>query len=173
MMNAKLTERELADLSAWMDGELTGPAADEVTRRLADDPRWQQAHAELQALNALLDSWAAPAPPEGLAQRIIGQAAVWRRTYRSSRWRWLVPAAAAAAVLVATIVYRAAGPVKQTPAPQVVDRLILDLPDRDQFVVENLEFFQNYQTCGVLADNEALLTPETLEAIDALESKGT
>ncbi len=92
--------------------------------------------------------------------------------------RWLVPAATAAAVLlVAIMAYK---PATQRPKPleppygrqDVVEKLLGDFPAEDQFIVEFLEFFHNYELCGLMAENEPLLDIATLEALDSLEAKG-
>ena len=176
-MTGQLKQFELEDLSVWFDGELAKKRKDEVDRLVATDPAWKQEYERLILLDELLDSCSIPADRTApmiaaeadLAERIIRNV---RRTVRSRRLvirlaAAAVPAAAiAAAILVAIllverVVVGLPGPV---PGAEVVAKALDSVPAEDRFVVENLEFFEDY---------DVLENYESLEAIDRLESKPT
>ncbi len=71
-MHGTLGQHDFEALSAWLDGELDGDAADEVERLVASDPDWKQAAVELKSLDAALGSTPTPpAPPADLTERIL------------------------------------------------------------------------------------------------------
>lgn len=149
-----LTKTQREDLSAWLDGELPAPRADEVANLVASDPAWKQAHAELTRLDGLLDAWQAPAMPVDLPDRILDRA---HRPNVLRIARWLAPAAAAAMLAVAGLaVYRA-----QTPSPQAttndVARQNETIPE--SFIAENVELFAPPAT---LAERVRTVTGESL-----------
>ncbi|MBS3820470.1 MAG: hypothetical protein GVY16_03775 [Planctomycetes bacterium] len=109
-----LTQSEWDDLSAWIDGELPDVRADEVAARVADDSAWQQAHRQLQDLDAALDAWEAPAPQVDLAERIIAEARTQRQPAKIIRLAIPLTAAAAAIVLIAVGV----ATLEQTTGPE-------------------------------------------------------
>jgi hypothetical protein len=144
-MNTQLTQSQWEDLSAYFDGELTGPQADRIARLIETDPAWQRAHASLAQLSARLDAWAVPAPPAELAGRIGQAVARQSRTLRLRRW--LVPAAAAAVVLLVASLHMllpGAGPGDILP---------------DRFVRDNAELFTAEPTRPV-ADAQAILSDD-------------
>ncbi len=101
-----LTEDQLAELSAWMDGELDGTDAARVARHVVTESAWRRAHEELRQVDDALDAYAAPPCPAELPGRIIaattGQSYDWaglRKTIFSA------PAAVAAMVAVLLAVY--------------------------------------------------------------------
>jgi hypothetical protein len=169
-MTAGLQQADCDDLSAYLDGELSDVRAVEVARLVRDDPVWRAAHAELRALDAAMDAWTVPAPPEGLAQRVL--ASVRRRAHRPLLLRtaaWLGPLAAAAAValLAVAIMNR---PSSDVPGRELgSSRALAPVPkaeraDVERMIVENLGFFSDY---------EVLEEMETLQALDELEREGT
>lgn len=164
----EMQQDDFDDLSAYVDGELSLADAQRVEQKIRDDEAWGRAYAELQALSSAMDAFEAPAAPAGLAERIKKNIRAQERPAVLRLVKWLAPAAAAAAVLIAaTLVYKAQthatnpGPVAQAlptaaPAVQKVD---------DAFIVENLEFFR---------DLDVLNNMETIEAVQsAEESVGT
>ncbi|MFP4053945.1 MAG: anti-sigma factor family protein [Phycisphaerae bacterium] len=70
-MTRKLTQSEWADLSGWLDGELSHERAEEVRDLLESDEAWANAAAELRALDEVLSAETAPAPPEDLSRRVM------------------------------------------------------------------------------------------------------
>ena len=70
-MTDRLGHSDRDDLSAYLDGELPAGRAAEVQRLIREDPAWRRAHREMTALDAALDSFAAPAPAADLADRIL------------------------------------------------------------------------------------------------------
>lgn len=175
-MTGQLKQFELEDLSVWFDGELAKKRKDEVDRLVATDPAWKQDYERLILLDELLDSCSIPADRTApmiaaeadLAERIIRNV---RRTVRSRRLVIRIAAAAGAAAIAAAIlmaillvervVVGLPGPV---PGAEVVAKALDSVPAEDRFVVENLEFFEDY---------DVLENYESLEAIDRLESKPT
>lgn len=71
MSGEALTSKELADLSAWIDGELSPTQAEYVKLRVQSDPQWAAAHRHLLRLGELLDAAVAPAAPADLPTRIV------------------------------------------------------------------------------------------------------
>jgi hypothetical protein len=144
-MNTQLTQSDWDDLSAYFDGELTGEAADRIARLIETDPAWQRAHASLRTLDAKLDAWTAPAPPADLARRTRQAIAQHGRTLTLRRW--LIPAAAAAVVLIVASLHFLL-PVSAGPHA---------LPDR--FVRDNAELFTASSTPAI-ADAQAILSDD-------------
>lgn len=70
-MTRKLTQAEWADLSAWMDGELSTDRAAEIESLVASDDAWGEALADLRSLDDALAPASAPAPPANLEQRVL------------------------------------------------------------------------------------------------------
>jgi anti-sigma factor RsiW len=70
-MSGQLRQSDFEDLTAWLDGELTGQRAAQVERLVHDDPVWRRAEQELRSLHKAIDGYAAPAPAPGLARRIL------------------------------------------------------------------------------------------------------
>ena len=174
-----LNESNFADLSAWSDGEVTSERSAEIERLVREDRAWADALGDLKAVDSALEAWTGPACPEGLTERIIRGVPASERPGRKAAHllRWLVPAvsAAAAAILLAVILRSPdvtpppSGPVEETVA---VREILKDIPNGDKFIVENLEFFQNYELCSVMEENAVLLDEATLDALDDLEAGG-
>lgn len=169
-MTAGLQQADYDDLSAYLDGELDSERAAEVARLVRDDPVWRTAYTELSALDAAMDAWTVPAPPEGLAEEILAN--VRRRAHRPLLLRtaaWLGPFAAVAAValLAVAIMNR---PSSDAPGRELgSSRALAPVPkaeraDVERMIVENLGFFSDY---------EVLEEMETLRALDQLEREGT
>jgi len=161
-MDQELTQSDLDDLSAYMDGELTGEAKWRVEHLLKEDSRWPRALRQLQELDACLDTYSVPAAPADLAAKIIASlpsqnvsvSPVWKII------RWLAPLGAAAAVVIAaTSLFRPA-PRPQVPIAQGDAGASAKVDD--QFVVENLSFFSDYDVVRDL---------ETIEAIEQVQSQ--
>jgi hypothetical protein len=112
-MGHELTSSEWDDLSAWLDGELPAERAKEIEARVASDPAWADAHRDMQAVEAALDSWQAPAPGDDLAARIRQAARQQRRPLRIPRLAIPLSVAAAAVVLIAV----GAAMLDTTPQP--------------------------------------------------------
>lgn len=167
-MEARLTQTELEELSAWLDGELPPAEAAIVAQRVRQDPVWTRAQAELAALDAALNVCTVPAAPEGLADRIRENV----RRHRGGRIirivKYLAPAAAAAAIVLAVVIWQSGLRTGTTPAGGngtigQVDAALKGMNDEDKLAVEAMDFFKNYD----VLDNF-----ETLQAIDKLESQG-
>ena len=179
-----LSEGDLEDLSACLDGELPADRAAEVERLVRDDRWWRQMHREMTAVDAALEAYTVPAAAPELPERII--AAAQRSTRRKHVLRvvaWAAPAAAAAAVLLVAlaVMNRPADPVPKQPGivltdpPPPVDGSELErskayqsMPKAERValeeeIIKQLSFFRNYAVYEQF---------DTLEAIDRLESKG-
>jgi len=173
-MSERLRQSDFEDLSAYLDGELAAERAALIERLVAEEPAWRRAAEEVQALHRALETWPAPKTPEGLCERIVrGVRLAGRPRPRIIRLaRWLVPAAAAAILLVVTLTRQGRPAPKADPGGSIVDSALRSVPAKDRFVVEHLEFFQNYELYSVVAKNETLLDDRTLEALDSLEKQG-
>ncbi|NLF29399.1 MAG: hypothetical protein GX591_00770 [Planctomycetes bacterium] len=161
MVDRPLTPTEREQLSAYLDGQLGGEEAAAVAARIAGDPRWRAAAGQYGRLDAVLGRWTAPRMRRDLTAAILAEA---RRTPPRPAWfRWLVPLAAAASIVVAVMLSidepaprLAAGPPPSDP----LERVVQAMPQEDRFVVENLDIF---------ADYDVLENFDTLEALAALE----
>jgi negative regulator of sigma E activity len=180
-MSTMLSQVELEELSAYMDGELDAPRAAEVRRRIESDPAWRQAHAELSALDAAMDACDVPAAPTDLADRIVSQ--IRRRTDRAVTIRIATWAAAAAVLLAVGIsLWMAANdrnsdnqtPVVNTSVPGGSGNAVTPGPgetgraepglipptDVEELARDNLDFFKNL---------DVITNLDTLEEIERLE----
>jgi anti-sigma factor RsiW len=166
-VNKQLWQSELEDLSAFIDGELPDERAAEVQRLVDAEPAWQAAWQDMTAVDAAMDAYDAPAAPPDLAARIsasVRQAA----PARSPLVYWLAPLAAAAAIVLAVLVYHSitgqqtgngTGPiVNVTPSPAPVD----EAREVDQFASENFDFVKEL---------DVLNNFDTIKAIDKVEEE--
>jgi len=111
-MGEKLSESELADLCAWLDGELDPRRNDEIDKLVESDPAWAQARRQMQSLSDVLDTWTGPEVPAELAHQIASQV---RRpaVSRTERFlHWATGVAAAAAIILGLMLHFA------SPTPQ-------------------------------------------------------
>ena len=175
-----MTPVDVDMLSAYFDGELSPAEAARVERRIADDPAWAAAMAELRSLDGVLDAYECPAMPRGLPSRIVAAARrldrpVWVRALRLAG-----PMAAAAAVVLAVVLvgpWRSGGDLAssnglangthhagEAPAPRLAQA------DVDDLARSQLFFFSNMETIQTLADNEQLLNADTMDALAKLEA---
>ncbi len=124
-----LSPAEWEELSAYADGALPPPAQRAVEARLASDPAWQAAWAELRALKTGLAHLPPPRRPRDFTlapEEVRSQA-------RSRRWPWAWAGLAAAAVgLLAWLVVgaglgRLGEPARKAAAPPPTT-LALSLP---------------------------------------------
>lgn len=185
-MNHELTQGEFEDLSAWLDGELSAEGARKVERLVREDAAWSRAAAELKATDRALDAWTVPAPTADLSERIIESCSARRR--RTIALRWIAAGAAVAALVVAavalTYVARRGEPTPSddriarqddgaptngalqdappSPGANVVDARLEGVSPKDRFVVENLDFFRNY---------DVLVNLETIEAVERQDAR--
>ena len=169
-MNRPLSQPDLDELSAYLDGELDVDASARVAAKLANDDAWARARTQLLALIAAMDAYDVPPAPAGLADRICAATKPASPVIRLVKW--LSPVAAAAAVVLAVLAWHNAntpqGPNGGVPSPvskliQQANEVEGNMPDQDRLAVEGMNFFKNY---------EVLENFETLQAIDRLESQG-
>lgn len=175
-MEAKLTQQDFEQLSAFLDGELGEADRAQVAERLAADEAWRRARSRLEALDIALDAYAVPPAPAGLAQRILQRTTRRRATVRWAwpRLRFLAPLAAAAALVAALLVYHAvrqpAAPGPELANPQVVDPAPLPedtnafeeprLAELDGMVEDNLDFFRDLGVVNNLDTIEAIYSQQ-------------
>jgi anti-sigma-K factor RskA len=174
-MANELTQSDLEQLSAYLDGELEAEQARQVEAMLAGDGRWQRAARELKALDETLDQWTAPPAPAGLAERII---AASRQEKQAPALvirlvKYLTPVAAAAAVAVAYLAFfnhpQTNTPATETPIVSAADKAAVD-----GLVVEHLDFFKQYRSLETISHNDTVVDEATLKAIDHIEqTQGT
>ena len=162
-MKGEPQQRDLDDLSAWLDGELEGERAQQVKHAVASDANLRQAHRELRKLDELLDAFTAPAPPDELAGRIIANLRFAARRPRfAGVLRWAAPIAAAAALIVTVGLYMY---LRQShPTPPNVPGVAVKLP-------EKADSTQGYAKVSFFGDFEVLENFDTIEAIEQLESR--
>lgn len=161
-MNDLRGQYDFDDLSAYLDGELEPARKAEVEKLLREDSSWQAAYAELKALDGILSAWQSPEAPDRLAERIATaarQCGSKRQVIRLARIIGpIAAAAAAAAIFVAVLINNQ--PQQTNMADPSNGTAKISIEELDEVVVENLEFFRDY---------EILTNFETLEAIERLE----
>ena len=150
-------------LSAYFDGELSPEEAARVERLLAEEPAWASAWAGLRSLDAVLDAAVCPAAPRELASRIVA-AAVVLAVVLVGPWRTGDGGADQPPVV-------ASKPATNKPS-DVADQP-LAMTDVDNLAREQLLFFSNMESIQTLADNESLLSIDTLDALAILEAPGS
>jgi len=163
-------------LSAYFDGELSPAEMARVDRLVADEPAWSAALASLRSLDGVLDAYTCSEPPRALPSRIVAAArrqekSVWVRVFRLA-----VPAAAAAAVVLAVTLI---GPWRSGDDYNVAQPIVpkteqLALAEVDRLASQQLLFFSNMESIQTLADidpNESLLNSATMDALAKLEGR--
>ena len=179
-MDAKLRQEDFEQLSAFLDGELSEADRARVEERLAANEAWRRARGRLEALDRALDAYAVPAPPAGLAQRIIQRTSQSGATVRWAwpRLRYLAPLAAAAALVAAVLVYHAISqPAGQRPDAANSQGIVEpgSLPDDtwafeeprqvaelDNLVEDNLDFFRDLGVVNNLDTIEAIYNQQQM-----------
>ncbi len=175
----EIPESDFADLSAWLDGELAGPLADQVARLVESDPAWRQAAEELKSLDAALGCWQQASPPGDLSVRIARRV----KLTATPKWKtrlihWSLSAAAVAAVILLAVSTErqpinepAADRLADVKGNSLVEELLKDVRPDDRFLVEHLDFFQTYELCSMIEEFD-VLDEATFEELDTLESQG-
>ncbi len=176
MYAGKLEQSEIEQIHAFLDGELPAEQAEPVAARIERDPTFSAEANAYRQLDAFLDTWQAPPLRRDLTQAILARTA---RKREVPAWvRVLAPVAAAAMIFVVVWGFHAVGgsetgtpgrtPIvtnngsnADTGGKTPLQKELAGLSAEDQFVVENLDLFVNY---------EILSSFETLEAIERLES---
>lgn len=145
------------ELWAFADGELEATRASRIEWLVQTDPAWSAAYKDLKEFDAALGVYAPPPVPTGLAQRIVDNI-VEPPKHRVTRIvRWLAPAAAAAALIVLTLVLTNDRPMVEPTVAQESRAQV------DELVSDNLDFFQNYD---VLANYDTLAAIEDIDSPD-------
>jgi anti-sigma factor RsiW len=184
-MEEKLSQIDLEDLSAYMDGELTEPAMSRVKHLLQTSTVWKRALERLQAVDRAMEAYIAPAAPIDLAQRVLRKTTHAHAMARPSL-RWMVPLTAVAAVVVALLVYGAinrpmrpkgsgappvaggkaapsVGAPTNTPAPGPDEDEDYDYPQVavENLVEDHLDFFRDMGVVNDLDTIEAIYNQQT------------
>lgn len=169
----ELSQSELEQINAYLDGELEAEEASRVEAMIGSDPAWAQGARELRSLDSLLGEYEVEAAPAGLADRII---AASRRERSGTRLvirlaRYLTPVtAAAAAVVLYVSFYQPAQNNSDDGAGRISQR---EQQDVDNVIVEHLGFFKQYEAVDKISQTDTVADEETLKALDQLESHGT
>jgi anti-sigma factor RsiW len=151
MTERQLRQSDFEELSAYFDGELSVEAARRIEELVRSDPDWGKAHREIQAIDSALDACEVPPARADLAGRIL------RKSHKADRGvlirleKWLAPLAAAAAIVLALLLFNRTAPVSTELTTEVLAR-------------DNLDFFQEY---------DVVVNLDTLEAIEELEVQGS
>jgi len=172
-MASNLGKTDLEELSAFLDGELSGQAAARVERLVRDEPAWGQAHRELLAVDDALDAYTVGQPPDGLADRVLAGV---RRSARRSRVirvaAWVAPAAAVAAVLLLALAV--VDPPTGTINREIETSAAYRNVPQGQRVELEAEIVRHYGMLrGLFREQDVIEDFETLEAIERLEQEGT
>jgi anti-sigma factor RsiW len=149
-----LTDAERADLTAYLDGELTGDARRQVERRLNSDPTMRTEADTLKRAWEMLDLLPRPEPSNDFATRTLHQVAAVKGPAGSQpqplltppRRSWnrrplLVAASWAAAALAALGIGYAVTPAPRPAATADVDPNKDPVMNREPTVVENLPLY--------------------------------
>jgi hypothetical protein len=118
-MNDSLNEQQLADLSAWIDGELDIEQSSQIARRVRREPAWNKAFNDLTRLDDAMDAWTAPPAPDDLADRILQRVREPEKPHHHIIRR-LSTFAAAAALILGVFLYvqqLTNGPSPSAPTP--------------------------------------------------------
>lgn len=180
-----LTESEIEDLSAYLDGELPAERAEAIDRGFQADPAWRETRREFEEVDRLLDCYTVPPTSAELTGRI--KSAVQKHARRRQALRsvgWLAPVAAAAAIIVIGLAVFSSDwlarpqtdiadgggttivkpELAQSTAFKAVP--VEQRPALQEEIIRNLTFFSDYE---VVADFETL---QAIEQIDS-EDRGT
>jgi negative regulator of sigma E activity len=186
-MNQRIEQHEIDQLSAYLDGELSPGERGELEQQLEARPQLAAELEKLRRLDGLLGVYNAPAPSGALRGQILR--AAWSQPRRPAVLRmapWAAAAAVAAAIVLAVVLGLGPGqdqpgqlaggggnasnaPVVELggPSDEIVSERLAQVAREDQFVVEHLGFFTNYDLAQDLV--EADIDAETMAALDQLE----
>jgi len=160
-MKDDIRQQDFDDLSAWLDGRLDDRRAEEMRRVVESDRDLREACRQLRRLNELLDAYEAPPAPAGLAERIVANVRrAGRRSAPVRLLRWLAPAAAAAAVIIAVALAwnrrRTVPEPKGTPqvAGQMLTRTVAPKPTVKASFFADFEILENFETLQAIEDLE-------------------
>ncbi len=148
--------REMTDnISAYLDGELTGSKLDAFRKHLESCPDCRAELAEQEKLWGLLGEVRVAEATGELTQRILGRT-IRRRRLRTvgavgRPLRWLVPLAAAASVLVAVTIFR----MRMQPPEKLDAEAIAVIEKLD--VLENLGVLEDFDLLQAAVENPALM----------------
>ena len=184
-MEERLSQTDLEELSAYMDAELAEPGLSRVRDLLHTSPAWTRALERLQALDRAMEAYIAPPAPSDLAQRVLRRTTHSHTIARPSL-RWMVPLTAAAAIVVAMLVYWAvskpfkhkstgANPVANkltppaagsanTPGQDAEDDEDYDYPEvvtGDNLLEDHLDFFRDLGVVNNLDTIEAIYNQQS------------
>ncbi|MBC8122358.1 MAG: hypothetical protein H7Y22_11030 [Gemmatimonadaceae bacterium] len=127
-----MDEQRFEQISAYLDGELSGPQKQQVEQWLERDPEAQQIYQDLSRLNQEFARLVPPTSDSELADRVLQQISLSRRWFGGG-------VAAAAAVALAVLGFWPQSllePVQQAQLPPVVDDAQTDGLSREQPYLE-------------------------------------
>jgi hypothetical protein len=164
------------ELSAFMDGELSAERAGEIARLLASDGGWAEAYRQLQAVHASLDLLRPEPMRADLTDRIVRAAGRRSRTLFVIRLAGAAAAACLVAAAVLAFLHRPTPPAPTAGGPTAVEvkiaNILKDVPPEDQFIVQNLPLFKDYEQVGQYEKLSGLADAQTLNALAELEKAG-
>lgn len=164
-MNGRpINSSELAELSAYLDGELSSQRAEEISRLLEQDDALAAAAGQLRAVDGALDLLEVPPAAADLADRIVAAVEAERRAAVVKLAKYLAPLAAAAVFVAALSFWQPFSHKPATsgsaPVAESAQAVPADGKAVEEFARDNLDFFQDY---------EVVANYETIEAMDALD----
>ncbi len=161
MSEARMSEDERADLVAYLDGELSGEAAQAVEAKISLDPRMRAEAEALKRTWELLDYLPRPGPSPSFTERTLSRLAPARPAPRSSavrRWvlRVALGAGWAAALLLAGWAgyagYRALSPREPGEAELVRDLRLIE-NKRYYELADDVEFLKQLDHPDLFGDD--------------------
>ena len=179
MTDGLLRQSDIEELTAWLDGELDGPAAERVARLVREDDAWRTTFEQFRAVDAAVELVGAPEPRRDLTHTILAAVAA----DRPSAWRAAIRiaggmAAAAAILLAVYAATRDSGDpepadepvIAQTAIEKEIAQALDGVATDDQFIVQNLSLFQDYENVGRYEQVRDLADADTLVELAKLEA---
>jgi hypothetical protein len=153
-----LNEQERADLVAFLDGELTGEAAQAVETRLSRDPAVRAEAEALKRTWELLDYLPKPEPSANFTHRTLSQVQPVRPKAPAGAWKcrpWILGVGWAAALLVASVGGYAGYNllIPREPGEQELVRDLRIIENKRLYeMVEDLEFLRDLNRPDLFGD---------------------